>query len=202
MAEPKPRRATYQDILDAPENTLAQIIDGELVLSPRPAGPHAVVHSALMAHLGAPYMRGGGGSEGWLILIEPELHLATDVCVPDLAGWRDAHTPSLDDSFFTLAPVWLCEVLSKSTERYDRVKKLKIYARAGVEYVWLVSPLMRTLEVLRLHDDVWTTIATHIDGERVRPVPFEDVEIDLATLWRNLKPPTHASEAAAGYDNW
>lgn len=203
MAEPKPRRATYQDILDAPEHKVAEIIDGELVLSPRPAGPHTFVHSALMADIGAPYMRGGGGGPGgWIILIEPELHFDENVCVPDLAGWRRERMPDLDDNFFTLAPVWLCEVLSKSTERYDRVKKLRIYARAGIEFVWLVSPRMRSIEVLQLRDGSYSIIGMHADDERARIAPFDAIELDLASLWRDFKPPTHAAEEAARYDYW
>lgn len=202
MAEPKPRRATYQDILDAPDHKVAELIDGVLVLSPRPAGPHSSVHTTLIGDIEPAFARGRGGPGGWLILAEPELHLDKDVCVPDIAGWRRDHMPNVADSYFTLAPAWLCEVLSKSTERYDRVEKLRIYARAGVEYVWLVSPHMRALEVLRLHDDVWTTIATYIDDELVRAPPFEAIEIELAALWRDFKPPTHAAEGAAQYDAW
>lgn len=203
MAEPKPRRATYQDVLDAPEHMVAEIFDGELVLSPRPAGPHTFVHSALMADLGTPFMRRGGGPGDWIILIEPELHLGNDICVPDLGGWRRDRMPNISDAaYFTVPPNWVCEVLSKSTERHDRLKKLRIYARAGVEYAWLVSPRMRSLEVLRLHENSWTTIATHLDDERVRAEPFDAIELDLATLWRDFGPPTHAAEGAAAYDIW
>ncbi|HEV7558135.1 MAG TPA: hypothetical protein VGO00_21855, partial [Kofleriaceae bacterium] len=72
--EPKKRRATYQDVLDAPPHKIAEIIGGELRLSPSPAAPHSAVMSSLRDELGPPFHRGRGGPGGWIILIEPELH--------------------------------------------------------------------------------------------------------------------------------
>ena len=88
-----------------------------------------------------------------------------------------------DEAYFTLAPDWVCEVLSPSTERIDRVKKLAIYAREGVRHAWLLSPGNRTLEVLRLEAGRWMLLVTHAENEVVRAEPFEAIELDLATLW-------------------
>jgi Uma2 family endonuclease len=197
MASPK-RPASYQDVLDAPPNMVAEILNGELVLSPRPAAPHTSVHSTLHAELGSPFGRGRGGPGGWILLIEPELHLGTDVVVPDLGGWRRTRMPAVpSQAYFTLAPDWICEVLSKSTEKTDRARKLAIYARAGVSHAWL-----RTLEVLRLHEGRWLTLAVHCDDERVRAEPFDAIELELGVLWQDLapEPPTHAAEPSAFYD--
>jgi Uma2 family endonuclease len=204
MAEPKEpkRRATYQDVLDAPEHKVAEILDGELYLSPRPAGPHGSVFTTLVGELEPPFGRGRGGPGGWIILGEPELHLGEDVCVPDLAGWRRERLSSTDHIYFEIAPDWVCEVLSRSTERHDRAKKLRIYARAGVSYAWLVSPRARTLETYRNIDGHWSLITTYADEERIRAEPFDAIELQLSDLWRDYKLPTHASEGAAAYDFW
>ncbi len=53
-------------------------------------------------------------------------------------------------AFFTQPPDWVCEALSPSTARFDRGRKLEVYAEASVSHVWLVDPLARTLEVLAL----------------------------------------------------
>ncbi len=205
MADPKEakRRATYQDVLNAPEHMVAEILDGELVLSPRPAKPHCSVYTTLVGELEPPFGRGRGGPGGWIILGEPELHLGDDVCVPDIGGWRRERMPRLDDdrAYFEMPPDWVCEVLSRSTERNDRLKKLGIYARAGVVNAWLVSPRMRSLEVFRLIDGRLVTVAAHLDDEKVRAEPFEAIEIELASLWRDFRPPTHAAENAADYDH-
>ena len=189
-SEPSPaesdemKRATYEDVLNAPEDKVAEILDGELFLSPRPGPPHASVASQIGMVLGPPFHRGIGGPGGWRILDEPELHLGEHVVVPDLAGWRRERMPVLPgQAFFTLAPDWVCEVLSPTTERADRGRKLRIYAEAAVAHAWLVKPTDRTLEVLRLREGAWTIVGLWEDAAVVRAEPFEAVELDLAPLW-------------------
>ena len=82
------RRATYQDVLDAPAHQVAEIVDGALHTHPRPAMLHALASSYLGDELVGPYGKGRGGPGGWWIVFEPELHLGEDILVPDLAGWR------------------------------------------------------------------------------------------------------------------
>ncbi len=183
------KRATYDDVLNAPENKVAEILDGELFLSPRPGPRHSVAESALGAVLFDPYHRGRGGPGGWWILIEPELHLGEHVVVPDIGGWRRERMPAIpDEAYFPLAPDWACEVLSPATERIDRGRKLRIYAEAGVPHLWFVNPVERTLEVMRLRDGAWTILAVHSGAEVVRAEPFEAVELELSTLW--VDPPS------------
>ena len=67
----------------------------------------------------------------------------------------------------TLAPDWVCEVLSESTRRHDLHEKRPIYAREGVPYLWLVDPADRTLEAFELHDGQWLLIASAKDDEPV-----------------------------------
>lgn len=176
--------ATYDDVLNAPDNMVAEILDGELVLSPRPAPRHTLASSVLGELLSAPFQRGRGGPGGWWILDEPEIHLGEHVVVPDIAGWRRARIPSLpEESYFSLAPDWVCEVLSPSTERTDRSRKLGIYAAAQVEHVWLVNPVERTLEVLRFREGVWTIVAVLTDAKPVRAEPFAEIDLELGALW-------------------
>jgi len=90
--------------------------------------------------IGNPFHRGSGGPGGWWILGEPELHFGEQVVVPDLAGWRRERLPAMPAAaFFSLAPDWVCEVLSPSTGRIDRGRKLRIYAEAGVAHAWFVT---------------------------------------------------------------
>jgi len=178
------KRATYEDVLTAPENKVAEILDGELFLSPRPAPRHAVVSSELGMALGNPFHRGIGGPGGWWILDEPELHLGEHVVVPDLAGSRRERLASIpEEAFFSLAPDWVCEVLSPSTERIDRSRKLPIYAAAGVAHAWLVNPAERMVEVLGLREGVWTILGVCGDSETVRLEPFRAMELELGRLW-------------------
>lgn len=194
MAATAARRATYADVLAVPQHLVAQVIDGELIVHPRPANPHAASTTALVEELGPPFKRGRGGPGGWILLFEPELHLAEDILVPDLAGWRRERMPVIptDEPFIRLSPDWACEVLSPSTERVDRRQKLAIYRRERVRHVWLVNPLSRTLEVLELGGEHYAIHAVHAGDEKVRAVPFDAIELDLSILWADveLPPPT------------
>jgi Uma2 family endonuclease len=67
----------------------------------------------------------------------PELHFGESVLVPDLRGWRRERMPRPPrTAAFTLAPDWVCEVLSPSTAALDRGIKLPVYRREGVRHVW------------------------------------------------------------------
>ena len=175
-------RATYADLEALPEHVVGELINGELYASPRPAMPHAVTSSVLGAKLNGAFHRGGPG--GWVLLDEPELHLGQDVLVPDLAGWRRERMPRAPrTAACTLAPDWVCEVLSPSTSRLDRTAKLPVYAREGVRHVWFVDPEARTLEVFRLEGAHYSPQVTHSGTARVRAEPFEALELEFAALW-------------------
>jgi len=193
MTQPLKRGAKYSDLCAVPDNFVAEIIAGALYATPRPAIPHAHAASVLGVELGGPFHRGRHGPGGWVLLDEPELHFGEDVLVPDIAGWRRERLPTVPAAaHMTLAPDWLCEVLSPSTETIDRTQKLAIYAQRGVRHVWLVNPLLETLEVLRLESQRWTLRAAHQGREAVRAEPFEAIELELGALWLEAQPqPTH-----------
>ena len=178
---PDTRPATYDDVLSLPEHVVGEIIGGELIVSPRPSPRHAIAATVLSGELGPPYH---GGPGGWWILFEPELHLADDILVPDLAGWRRTRMPTVPTTtYFTVPPDWVCEVLSPSTARLDRQHKLSAYARERVRHAWLVDPVQRTLEVLRLEGHQWVIVSVHSDDDEVRAEPFEATSLSLARLW-------------------
>jgi len=176
--------ATYRDVLDAPEHLVAEIVRGELVLSPRPAIPHTAAASVLGMVLGGPFHLGSGGPGGWQILYEPELHLGADVLVPDLAGWRRDRMPRRPRAAaIDLPPDWVCEVLSPGSRTRDLTDKRAIYGEHGVEHLWFVDPHERLLEAFALVDRRWTLIAALRDAAEVRVAPFDAVAFPLAALW-------------------
>ena len=184
MTKALKKDATYADLCAVPDNFVAEILGGELYASPRPASPHGHAAGALFLRLGGPFQNGENGPGGWWFHPEPELHFGSDVVVPDIAGWRRERMPAVPNvAYFTLAPDWLCEVLSPSTEDIDRRKKLPIYARAGIAHAWLVDPLRQTLEVLRLESQRWSMVADHEGNAKVRAEPFEAIEFALGALW-------------------
>ncbi|RKH40822.1 Uma2 family endonuclease [Corallococcus sp. AB049A] len=180
--------ATYADLEALPSNQVGEIVNGELYASPRPANPHASAAWHLGGELYGPFERGRGGPGGWLILSEPELHLGKDVLVPDLAGWRRERLSKLSKVVgIQMAPDWLCEVLSPSTSRLDRVRKLPIYAREGVKHVWLVDPREHMLEVYRLEGGHYLLLGAYGDAETVHAEPFEALPLELKVLWEDVE---------------
>jgi len=190
--KPLKKNATYDDLREVPDHFVAEMFDGDLYASPRPAIPHTHAASLLGATLTGPFHQGRNGPGGWLILDEPELHFGNDVLVPDIAGWRRERLPAIPNvAYLTLAPDWICEVVSPSTEHIDRGKKLRIYAREGVPHAWLVDPLRQSLEVLALESGSLEPIGEHRGAVTVRARPFDAIELELGELW------TSASTAPA-----
>ena len=176
--------ATYQDVLDAPEHVVAELIGGTLHTHPRPAPRHASAGAGLVGKLRPAFHDGDGGPGGWRILYEPELHLDDEVLVPDLAGWRRERMPALPDTaFFTLAPDWICEILSPSTRKVDLVRKRPIYAHTGIAHLWLIDPIEQILEAFALGDGRWQVIGAVEDDEPVNIAPFEAITFRLGDLW-------------------
>jgi Uma2 family endonuclease len=187
MGETARKKASYEDVLAAPQHKVAEVVAGALYVHPRLAGPHALVTSVLGEELGGPFRSGRGGPGGWIFLDEPELHLGSDIVVPDLAAWRRARLPAVpNEAYLTVVPDWICEALSPSTARFDRVDKLAVYAREGVSHVWFIDPLQRTLEILRLDSSRWQLSGSYRDDARVRAEPFDAIELDLAVLWADI----------------
>jgi Uma2 family endonuclease len=193
MVSPKPRPTDadlWAELLALPEHMKGQIIDGELIVQPRPRPRHARVMKRLGQYL-SPFDDGDGfeqGSGGWWILLEPGIELpGAPEIVPDVAGWRRATLPELDlDAKITTRPDWACEVLSPGNTRAAIIKKQTFYARVGVEWLWLVNPQpdIRVLQVFRLSTEAqWILHATHSDESTVRVPPFEEVELPLGKLW-------------------
>lgn len=177
MGLPAERFATYDDLFDLSENLVGEIINGRVVAHPRPARKHAVAYSGLGYELQGPFDKGRSGPGGWWILDEPEIHVLGDILVPDISGWRRESMPRLPETaWFDLAPDWLCEILSPSTARVDRVEKLPIYARWGV-------PDLRTLEAYENVNGRWLLATALKDDDAVSLAPFDAISFSLAGLW-------------------
>ncbi len=190
MAEPARKRATYDDLYNIPENMTGEIIDGQLYATPRPSRKHVRTVYSLGYVIGRSYdfdERGGPG--GWIFLPESEIQLDGDTFVPDLAGWRKERFPAEEDhNWISVAPDWVCEILSPSSIRHDRITKIGTYAKHRIPYFWLVDPVAKILEVFKLESGRWTVAGAYAENEKVRAEPFQEIEIDLANLWLEGKP--------------
>jgi hypothetical protein len=97
--------ATYDDLINLPDNFICEIVTGVLYSHPRPAPKHSLASSALGGDIFMPYQLGKGGSGGWWIHDETELHFEQNVLIPDLAGWKKSKMPELPDTaWFEVVP--------------------------------------------------------------------------------------------------
>jgi len=183
MAEPARRRATYADLEAVPETLVAEIIDGVLETH-RFLPVQGAMLACLSGVIGPPFERAKGGPGGWAFLPKPELHLGEDVLVPELAGWcAERFDIDPDEVAVVTPPDWICEILSPSTARLDRGAKRRIYAGAGVHYLWLLDPVAGELEAFALAGNQWLLLATVQKGETVNIAPFDAVSFPLNDLF-------------------
>lgn len=193
MGEPAPRIATYEDVINAPDGMTAELIGGELHVSPRPASDHAITGAAILRDISDAFgrRRGGAGPGGWWIIPEPELHLErpsgrVEVVVPDVSGWRRERMPAVPRTpAFEMPPDWVCEVLSQGARnlRRDRILKPDVYATDGIPHLWIVDPVGETLEVFRLQGAVYARVQAFAGDVRVHAEPFEALELDIGGWW-------------------
>lgn len=179
------RPATYEDLLELPEHVVAELIDGQMFTQARRRARHTWAQSRLSTVIASEFEDGIGREGGWVVLGEPELHLVGSVLVPDLAAWRVDHFPRVsgDESGIDVAPDWVCELLSPSTQTKDRFLKLPRYGEAGVRWTWLVDPAAETVKVYRRDDGAWMLAQTVMSRGAVFLPPFESLEIPLEKIW-------------------
>lgn len=179
--------ATYADLLRLPEGVRAEVLGGRMHTSPAPLPKHRKAQGAIRRFVGGPYDDddGFGGPGGWWIFVEVDVQLTPhDVVRPDLSGWRRARLRDPGDKRpIEVAPDWVCEILSPTTARHDRVTKRDLYARHRVGHYWIVDVDARTLEVFELQQGKWVLAGNFDDTATARVAPFEEVELAVARLF-------------------
>lgn len=184
---PAEQLATYADLAALPEHEKAEVLCGEVSVSPAPLPRHSRVQRTIGRFIGGPFDDddGQGGPGGWWILIEVDVELSPhDVVRPDLAGWRRARLDKpWDERPLRVVPDWVCEILSPSSAAQDRVRKRQLYAQHLVPYYWIVDPAERTVEALHLEEGRWTDVGTHDATACARVPPFDAIELDLRRIF-------------------
>lgn len=173
---------TWKKIELLPEGVTGEILEPGIIMTmTRPLGPHRrAVRNFLDATRG---IDAGVGGTGWWIEQEPDVRFGDRTTSPDIAGWRVERCPDPPDgSPIVILPDFCCEVLSPSTARKDRKKKLLLYARFGVEWIWIIDPDLYLVEVYRAVDGHPMLVETAEENEKLRLSPF-DVEIDFSRFW-------------------
>ena len=182
---------TYADLEALPEGVKAELLDGELFMSPAPRFRHVRAASTIGGQLVVAFGMSGAetprGPGGWWIVFEPECHLGSDrrVFRPDIAGWRRERMPHPDgDSHKVLVvPDWVCEVLSPSTMSFDLLRKMPRYREAGVRWMWVVDPVAKRVDAFVAGEHQWEDVGTVEGTAPVRLAPFDAIDVDLSEVW-------------------
>lgn len=178
--------ATVDDYLALPEHSRAELIRGALVEREMTGPRHGRALLRLGASVGRRFDRRPGGRwpGGWWIVSDVAVRFGDEVLRPDLAGWqrdRCADFPTARPA--ALRPDWVCEILSPSNARVDRVEKLRTYHRSGVPHYWLIDPEEQTLTVLRYAQAGYVVVLAATAQEVVQAEPFEAMRFPVADLF-------------------
>jgi Uma2 family endonuclease len=182
--------ATYDDLLAYPSEVKAEIFDGEIHIQASTLPGHGRAQLALGRFVGGPFDGDRRGPGGWWILQEIDVRFDVhNVVRPDVVGWRRARLPDpWDMRPIDVVPDWICEVLSPSTEKVDRVRKQHLYARHGVSHYWLVNPAERVLEAFALDGAQRRLAGSYDDTALARIPPFDAIELPVEELFPPLPP--------------
>lgn len=171
-------RYTWQDYRSWDDDKRWELIDGIPYLMSSPRTLHQEVIGAFYMGMAAALRK-----RPCRVYLSPlDVKLSDwDVVQPDLLVVCDRSrvlTTHIDGP-----PTLVVEVLSPSTQRHDRIRKLALYARAGVKEYWIVCVSPPMLEVLVLDGESYRTVAAYGDQGRFTSPTVPELDLDLAELF-------------------
>jgi len=180
------RRYTSADLERMPHDEWYryEIIDGELFVSSAPSWTHNRAARRLTTALD------NWGDETGLGEVNPVPGLIfTDYnnIIPDLVWISGSRLErGLDGAgHLTVAPDLVVEVVSPGSDnaRRDRILKLGLYARQGVEEYWLVDTALRIVEVFRHNGRTLELVATLSGDDALTSPRLPGFSCPLRRLW-------------------
>lgn len=191
---PQKRPLNFEDYRSWPDESRWELIDGHPYAMSSPSSLHQELSTSLVLEL-TPFFRDRGCR---LFHAPMDVKLSDhDVVQPDLLVVCDPK--QIRSTHIEGAPALVVEILSPSTLRHDRVRKLNLYARAGVAEYWLLTPHPFIVEVMRLDTGVFSTAGSYTETGKLRSPGFPDLELDLSQLYASLpvQPPIEEVREAA-----
>jgi Uma2 family endonuclease len=172
----------WEEFLELPEDgNRYEILDGELVTTPRPPIYHQIVSGNLTARLDAHVSR---NSLGTLLFAPVAVRLdETTIVQPDLLFVAADRAHIVNELSIDAAPNLLIEILSPSTAKRDRTVKAQLYAKLGVDHYWIVDPEAQQIEAFEREGDVYREVAIVEGDATFSPKLFPGLRIELAALW-------------------
>ncbi|HEY8597408.1 MAG TPA: Uma2 family endonuclease [Thermomicrobiales bacterium] len=169
----QPKYWTYEDLFDLPDDKRYEIIEGVLYEMPAPNAAHEIITMNLVQFVFSLVVWPLGGK----ILTAPlDLFLRRGNPVqPDLLVLLPDQLGMISGRGIEGAPALLVEILSPGNSRHDLVTKRALYADAGVQEYWIVSPEAMIIEVLTLDGAVYRTHARIAGDEPISSALFPTI---------------------------
>ena len=174
-------KLTYEDYAAIPsDGKTYQIVDGEVSVTPAPSPFHQRSSKRLQRQLEAYFETSGTGE----VFDAPiDLILSNhDVTQPDIVVVADPSSNTRRG--IEAPPLLIVEVLSPSTEKFDRHVKARRFAALGVPHYWVLDPDQRRLECYRNVDGTFVLSVSGEGDELLASRDFERLQIDLSAIWR------------------
>ena len=175
-------KLTYEEFRQLPEDGKRyELIHGEVHLTPSATTKHQCVLQNLSSSLG-PFVIKNGLGEVWTAPLD--VRLSPDTAVqPDLIFISNSRAKIIKENYIDGAPDLMVEILSPSTAAHDRATKLALYAKARVPEVWLLDPLAKTVEVLKLQGKKYVLDAALGGDQKLTSSQFPGWELPLTDLF-------------------
>lgn len=162
-----------------------ELIRGSVVDKAAPSSEHSGAQGGIDRQVGHKFNRKPGGRwpGGWWFFVELDVLFGKEIFRPDVCGYRRDRLKEKPTGRPVISrPDWVCEILSPTNAKTDRVEKLQTYFAAGVPHYWLVDPLEGSLEIYRRTDLAYALVQSAHRGQRLKPEPFDALEFSVDEL--------------------
>lgn len=171
---------TIDDIYALPDGQRAELIDGQMYMMAPPTRRHQQILGALYRKIADYIDKKGGSCEVDIApfavflnaddknYVEPDISI---ICNPD----------KLTDKGCTGAPDWIIEIISPGNSSHDYIRKLNLYADAGVREYWIVNPINRTVLVYHLEESKFE-VSSYTFQDKIKVNIYDDLWIDFMEI--------------------
>jgi len=177
MEIPKERTYTEIDYYNLPEDVRAELIDGQIYYMSAPSRIHQRILTSILKTI-ANYIDSKSGScevypapfavklfNDRKTIVEPDISVICD---------RD----KLTERGCSGAPDWIIEIISPSNSGHDYIRKLNLYADAGVGEYWIVNPMEQSIFVYHLEETHFKANA-YTFHDKIKVNIYDDLYIDF-----------------------
>ena len=172
---------TEEDYYNLPENVRAELIDGQIYYMSAPSRIHQEI-LMFLSKIIANYIDSKKGpckvypAPFAVKLFEDDNRTVVE---PDISVICDPN--KLTDRGCTGAPDWIVEIISPTTASHDHIRKLNLYADAGVKEYWIVDPLSKKIFVYHLEQEDFKA-DSYTFQDKIKVNIYDDLWIDLTEL--------------------